>query len=109
MRISDWSSDVCSSDLHLNRNLRHSNLKTRLPPQAPSATIDGNGIRGYRSASRRPLFGQRYSSLDLSKLLSKQSPDGSTFTQIQNDFRAPIALEEQCTKTIKERCRLSFQ
>src|SRR3546814_16167793 len=83
MRISDWSSDVCSSDLHLNRNLRHSNLKTRLPPQAPSATIDGNGIRGYRSASRRPLFGQRYSSLDLSKLLSKQSPDGSTFQPIQ--------------------------
>src|SRR3546814_7015867 len=37
MRISDWSSDVCSSDLHLNRNLiggttdtTAANLNTRL-------------------------------------------------------------------------------
>src|SRR3546814_10019800 len=48
MRISDWSSDVCSSDLDLGRG----RAPQRQPPQHPSAAGNGRrrhaGLRGSR-------------------------------------------------------------
>src|SRR3546814_13906331 len=37
MRISDWSSDVCSSDLDLGRLARHRNIRENANPQTPLA------------------------------------------------------------------------
>src|SRR3546814_19567398 len=49
MRISDWSSDVCSSDLHVAHD-------AALPGRRIHA--GRSGIAGGRSAGRRPCRGQ---------------------------------------------------
>src|SRR3546814_15578110 len=47
MRISDWSSDVCSSDLREN------------PADLQSAAIDRSATRPWGLASRGGVFGER--------------------------------------------------
>src|SRR3546814_16449031 len=50
MRISDWSSDVCSSDLSLSGAARHSNART--------ATLSSTGSEGgCAEASTGPITG----------------------------------------------------
>src|SRR3546814_10717855 len=56
MRISDWSSDVCSSDLRRTSRGRHSPAK---PASAPSVS-GPERITGSRSAARRLTSSVRY-------------------------------------------------
>src|SRR3546814_11698043 len=51
MRISDWSSDVCSSDLGQNPSARHSCLRDR----CQLAKTDSGGL-GAREPARMPHF-----------------------------------------------------
>src|SRR3546814_17229481 len=52
MRISDWSSDVCSSDLDLLADRLSLNLVNLKPDPADLATRDETGLR-WRSEERR--------------------------------------------------------
>src|SRR3546814_6054884 len=49
MRISDWSSDVCSSDLH-HLDEPRLDLRERLPERGPHAACDGAGGPGAAHA-----------------------------------------------------------
>src|SRR3546814_2679669 len=51
MRISDWSSDVCSSDLPLAVSSPH---RSRSLPDVP--TMDEAGFKGFRAGSWFGLF-----------------------------------------------------
>src|SRR3546814_7085017 len=43
MRISDWSSDVCSSDLDANpTNIEVANCRDKTPGSSPSVRVKGN-------------------------------------------------------------------
>src|SRR3546814_13930250 len=59
MRISDWSSDVCSSDLDLTR--AYNDNRTLLANNALSAV---NDLRGRIEASRNDLYGQNRAAAD---------------------------------------------
>src|SRR3546814_9846318 len=48
MRISDWSSDVCSSDLHPPRGLPEAPLQWRLHPQAAFRFRSGCLVLAFR-------------------------------------------------------------
>src|SRR3546814_3778307 len=50
MRISDWSSDVCSSDLWRQTEIRSSLLNRPCLQHLPVARRDGRAARAYRSA-----------------------------------------------------------
>src|SRR3546814_12633572 len=53
MRISDWSSDVCSSDLHLQIRLVDRTLDEQ--PRAVDATLPARAHRARQTAPRRLL------------------------------------------------------
>src|SRR3546814_3384748 len=55
MRISDWSSDVCSSDLAARRPRHIWTSRRRTPPRAMRCTTPSTGTRwrGIRSEERR--------------------------------------------------------
>src|SRR3546814_18731531 len=57
MRISDWSSDVCSSDLSAERRLRaeHFMASGALPPGFPAVEIDGEYYWDGGLVSNPPL------------------------------------------------------
>src|SRR3546814_20542568 len=57
MRISDWSSDVCSSDLHLNPVLILA-ARSRPPPSSSEGRLrqrSACGLRQYLSATCSPM------------------------------------------------------
>src|SRR3546814_13431192 len=66
MRISDWSSDVCSSDLDLTR--AYNDNHTLLANNALSAV---NDLRGRIEASRNDLYGQNRAAADPSAAASQ--------------------------------------
>src|SRR3546814_4844201 len=58
MRISDWSSDVCSSDLINTHGVRHGTLRSRLDTvRAPSPHAHAcDGIRTYQCSQLSGLW-----------------------------------------------------
>src|SRR3546814_18317062 len=71
MRISDWSSDVCSSDLDLTR--AYNDNRTLLANNALSAV---NDLRGRIEASRNDLYGQNRAAADPSAAASPAAAQG---------------------------------
>src|SRR3546814_14705069 len=58
MRISDWSSDVCSSDLNLGLVV-HGDLAYRLPDFTASRASGGGDSSGSRARRRSPALARK--------------------------------------------------
>src|SRR3546814_8029434 len=117
MRISDWSSDVCSSDLVLPAVLFRVPLKPRRPQGHPPAHypgIDRGGDRGTGGGARgarlrhRQLFGNPTRIRPIWRRLSECQPCRRVLRDVLTDVCGAHAVFALAAYLAHRRCRCSL-
>src|SRR3546814_6304414 len=105
MRISDWSSDVCSSDLHLNPVLILA-ARSRPPPSSSEGRLRQSsacGLRQYLSATCSPMV--RGGAWKKSSPVWSKKSDDVVYTLLKM-FRAKRS--EEHTSELQSLMRISY-
>src|SRR3546814_19709452 len=102
MRISDWSSDVCSSDLQLSRRDLHAERRIVLAPWPPVVALQLSGVAVVPVAGRelRDVVAQSHQRFHLRShpqaAVAVVAPVQRTYTdRVARDHRPPARLVPQ--------------
>src|SRR3546814_4537428 len=112
MRISDWSSDVCSSDLNDAGVMDHQEALTRLTILIMAAALMGTAVTIRELVGERPIFQREYA-VGLSPgiyLLSKVVVLGTAcFLQgVLVTWLATVGRSEEHTSELQSLMRISY-
>src|SRR3546814_3829673 len=105
MRISDWSSDVCSSDLHIGDRSAAHRLQVRrnvARPGAASAAITAVDVRGATGCDGRGACRHRFGSGGLRRQL-QHSHGGTRQRGLNTTYRS-----EEHTSELQSLMRTSY-
>src|SRR3546814_4972442 len=102
MRISDWSSDVCSSDLRVHRDQHVRLVARRLDVAGPEIDLKGGNAEGR--ALRRPDFRRKIG--EGRKVVSGQR--GRQGELATRQLHAVAARSEEHTSELQSLMRISY-
>src|SRR3546814_2364698 len=106
MRISDWSSDVCSSDLLDARDVRHTNL----PPVGIAADDDVGKILGVGQAALRFDAQLEAAAIGMRRLPERTRSDLHILAPQRGDdlARGQVERSEEHTSELQSLMRISY-